>query len=279
MSATDGSHVFLESFSATKLPFYNWLYVVYKSGDLAVDLFFGLSGFIFFWLFSDNIQKQVLCASEFSIHRFSRLYPLHLVTLLWILALQVSSYSIGIWFDFFNGNDTRHFILTLLFASAWGLGNWRTFNTPVWSVSVEIILYAIFYVFCRNSKKINTTKLVLMATIGLALNYKINHQVGRGIFSFFMGGCTYHYYKQLVQSGQAKSALVVLIPATLVLFLTMVAGIYLGWDIYLNRIPLLWRYTFLPAIIFFQALILLLALTSATPCSGKKLMMRTEIET
>ncbi|WP_297486956.1 acyltransferase [Ferrovum sp.] len=257
MPASD-SHVFLESFSAIKMPFYNLLYIIYKSGDLAVDLFFGLSGFIFFWLFADNIKNNVLGVKEFFIHRFSRLYPLHLITLLWILTFQFFSSWNSIWFDFFNNNNIGNFILTLLFSSAWGIGNWRVFNTPVWSVSVEVILYAIFYIFCRNFK-ITNTAIVFLTIIGLALNYKTNHQIGSGIFSFFLSGVTYNLYKNVIQSGKAKVALSILIPAVLTLLLILISSVYLEWGI-LNRTPLLWRYTFLPAVLLFQAIILLLAL-------------------
>jgi peptidoglycan/LPS O-acetylase OafA/YrhL len=94
------------------LPLYWLLWPVYQQGLMAVDLFFCLSGFIFFWLYAQKIQKQQMGFGRFLILRFSRLYPLHFATL---LAVAAASY----WF-YLNGlnpfrsllhNDWYHFVL------------------------------------------------------------------------------------------------------------------------------------------------------------------------
>src|SRR6185436_12525906 len=63
-------------------PFYEVFKIFYRHGILAVDLFFLLSGFIFFWLYAKTISARRLTPREFFVLRVSRLYPLHLVTLL-----------------------------------------------------------------------------------------------------------------------------------------------------------------------------------------------------
>ena len=93
---------------------------LYTKGWLAVDLFFSLSGFIFYWLYARRVAEIEISATKFMQLRFSRLYPLHLATLLIVVFLQmVSMNSRGSYFVYSN-NDIYHFVLNLLFASSWG---------------------------------------------------------------------------------------------------------------------------------------------------------------
>src|SRR5215813_3086162 len=73
-------------------PFYVFLKPFYEQGWAAVDLFFALSGFIFFWLYSEAIREGRIGAWRFGWLRFSRLYPLHLLTLLAVTAMQFYFY-------------------------------------------------------------------------------------------------------------------------------------------------------------------------------------------
>src|ERR1700675_2139648 len=58
-------------------PLYEFFRPLYDEGWAAVDLFFPLSGFIFFWLYGESIRERRIVASEFALLRFSRLWPLH----------------------------------------------------------------------------------------------------------------------------------------------------------------------------------------------------------
>src|SRR5882672_6997435 len=64
------------SFNVSDQPFYGMVPLIYKSGWLAVDLFFTLSGFVFFWLYSARVSDRSVSAGKFFLLRFSRLYPL-----------------------------------------------------------------------------------------------------------------------------------------------------------------------------------------------------------
>jgi len=75
----------------------------------------------------------------------SRLYPLHFLTLMFVLLLQF-------FYEFFldlqmnqGYNDFYHFILNLFFVSSWGLEEGNSYNLPIWSVSKEIIAYLVFF--------------------------------------------------------------------------------------------------------------------------------------
>lgn len=102
------------------LPLYGVLKLFYESGYMGVQYFFLLSGFIFFWLYNESIRDRKTSVSAFLIQRFSRLYPLHFVTLVMVAGLQFVYFSrVGDYFEYTH-NDLYHFVLHLGFASAWG---------------------------------------------------------------------------------------------------------------------------------------------------------------
>ncbi len=56
-------------------PFFSAFAWLYKAGWLAVDLFFVLSGFVFYALYATAIAEKAEAARSFAIKRLSRLYP------------------------------------------------------------------------------------------------------------------------------------------------------------------------------------------------------------
>jgi peptidoglycan/LPS O-acetylase OafA/YrhL len=57
-------------------PLYPFLKPFYEEGWVAVDLFFAVSGFVFFWLYLEPVARREIGAGTFARQRFSRLYPL-----------------------------------------------------------------------------------------------------------------------------------------------------------------------------------------------------------
>lgn len=127
-------------------PFYRLLKPVYGFGSFSVQVFWTISGFIFFWKYAGRIHSRGISARTFILLRFSRLYPLHFVTLILVLCLQ-SLYMRSHESAFiYQPNDALHFVLHLFFVSNW-LGHVPyTFNGPVWSVSVELLAFIVFFV-------------------------------------------------------------------------------------------------------------------------------------
>jgi len=190
------------TFDRTQQPFYNIFFIFYNTGALAVDFFFALSGFIFFFLYAEKIAQRSVDGKTFFILRFSRLYPLHILSLVIVLVLQhiifvnTGSYAI------YPFNDTYHFILNLFFIQSWGLEKGFSFNSPSWSVSVEILLYILFYILCRF--KLNKQLGVIAAIIAGAILGLIYSPVGRGIFSFYIGAAVYYIYLYLLKNKHIK---------------------------------------------------------------------------
>lgn len=131
-------------------PFYAWLKPLYEHGYLGVQVFWCISGFIFFWKYGRSIAERRVSGRRFFVLRFSRLYPLHLATLVLVLALQGVYQALHGHAFVYQHNDVVHLIRQLLMASNWIDGpEDESFNGPVWSISVEVLVYAIFFVLLR----------------------------------------------------------------------------------------------------------------------------------
>tara|TARA_B100001564_G_C20664167_1_gene682954 strand:- start:2729 stop:3745 length:1017 start_codon:yes stop_codon:yes gene_type:complete len=134
----------------SELPFNKILNLFYTYGYYGVHIFFSISGFIFAYTY---LEKNI-SAKKFFVNRFSRLYPLHFLTLLIIVFFEILDPNFFKNYNEINNiyNDIYHFILQIFFISSWGFENGHSFNTPIWSVSIEIILYIIFFLSMRFLK-------------------------------------------------------------------------------------------------------------------------------
>ena len=104
----------------TQQPFYRFLAPLYDHGALGVHVFWCISGLIFFFKYFAPLREGRVSARTFALNRFSRLYPLHLTTLLAVAALQAAftaTHGFALAFPF---NDLRHFVLNVLLVSGWG---------------------------------------------------------------------------------------------------------------------------------------------------------------
>jgi peptidoglycan/LPS O-acetylase OafA/YrhL len=179
---------------------------LYTDGYRAVELFFCLSGFIFFWLYSEKISRRQTSLREFVVLRFSRLYPLHFLTLLFVVAgQQFMHWRYGAYFVYAQ-NDLYHFGLQLLFASNWGFERGLSFNGPIWSVSVEILCYAAFFLACISNSR-RWWHLGMFIVIGYSLSRIHQLVIGEGIFSFFIGGVSFQIFAHLWGRGIHRKVL------------------------------------------------------------------------
>ncbi|AXX22154.1 acyltransferase family protein [Serratia marcescens] len=189
-------------------PFYNSLTILYKHGDAAVELFFCISGFIFYWLYSDLISKKEIKVKEFITNRFSRLYPLYFITFIVVLALQFLYKEHHGSYFVYQQNDLYHATLNILMIPAWGFEHGWSFNAPVWSVSIEMMLYCIFFIAC-SFKNRGLYLIPIFIFIGQAI-LLMNYKIGIGVFSFFCGGATYILACTLIRKLGSKSIFIAL---------------------------------------------------------------------
>ena len=113
--------------------FYNWPMV--RNAYVAVDFFFVLSGFVIASAYGDRI-RTVQEAGRFTLRRFGRLYPLHLVVLIAYVLVELIGFAQGS--PAFVGNFSGPALAANL-ALVQGFGAWHeTWNYPAWSVCVEL---------------------------------------------------------------------------------------------------------------------------------------------
>jgi peptidoglycan/LPS O-acetylase OafA/YrhL len=114
---------------------------LYDYGLYAVQLFWVISGLVFSHVYAARQRST----REFVLNRFARLYPLHLLTLLVVAALQALALArLGGWM-IYQDNTAGNFLLQLGFVSSWGMARTYAFNAPIWSVSIELLVYGLFW--------------------------------------------------------------------------------------------------------------------------------------
>ena len=180
-----------ENFDRKTQPFYNILKLFYENGNAGVPLFFLLSGFIFFWLYSKKIKTRIVTERKFWIARFSRLYPLHFATLIIVLILQIVFWNVRNEYFVYQFNDIHHFLLNLSLTNHWGAQKGFSFNGPIWSVSIEILLYFIFFTFAKKNilNPFVSVFIVFTSFILMRLAYQ---PVFLGTTLFFLGGTVFY---------------------------------------------------------------------------------------
>ncbi|MBV8977838.1 MAG: acyltransferase [Alphaproteobacteria bacterium] len=197
------SGVWQEGWDRTAQPFYAALKPLYEAGWVAVDLFFPLSGFIFFWLYGSAIRERRMGGGRFAWLRFSRLYPLHLLTLLAVGAMQAAFHGATGNYFIYDTNDAQHFASSLVMAQQWLPPTIeQSFNGPAWSVSVEVLLYGVFFCFCRlGLKDARVALAIAVASIPLLW---WNEFIARGLMGFFLGGAMQALWARIVPRPDAR---------------------------------------------------------------------------
>ncbi len=160
------------NFSEEKVnfPFYSLLEIFYINGIYGVHVFYTISGFVFAYIYLSSTKK--VGGKEFFINRFARLYPLHFATLFIVTLLLFINWIINSSFQIspFSHNDIYHFVLQLFFISSWGFEDGHSFNTPIWSVSIEIAIYGVFFLLIDYIKKFKLWLPFLLCSILLIIN-------------------------------------------------------------------------------------------------------------
>ena len=132
-------------------------------------------------MFAAVYRDGATTTRSFVVNRFARLYPLHLLTLVLVALLQVMAVQRFGAPLLYENNDAKHFALQLFFASAWR--HWdQSFNGPIWSVSIEVLVYTLFWLlhrrlFVRGS----------LLPLALSMLFGLARWVGVGHLFFFCG--------------------------------------------------------------------------------------------
>jgi peptidoglycan/LPS O-acetylase OafA/YrhL len=187
-------------------PFYAVFKLFYNYGFYGIQIFWCISGFIFFWKYRETISSKSVSSKRFFILRFSRLYPLHFATLLLVAVLQFTYININNYFFVYQNNNVSQFILQLFMASNWGVvkvanvllhivtstawdfGEGFSFNGPIWTISVEVLVYVIFYTLLRFVSKSWVINILMVAIWPIAKLLRHDHSIIECLYYFYIGG-------------------------------------------------------------------------------------------
>jgi len=237
----------LVNYQANEQPFYSLFKWFYLDGELGVQFFWCISGFIFFWKYQNAIHQKIISGGKFFILRLSRLYPLHFATLLLIAALQIIYFSnYGNYFVVHN-NDLKHFFLQIFLASNWG-GQGFSFNAPIWSISVEVLVYLFFFLVLRYiGKAVWVTLLVLLICGFIKFNNLTESFIVDCIIYFYLGGLTAQAFKSFENTKYQK---LILLFSLLVVISPL---IFMNEDSF-GQIKTIFLVIFAPALIYLAAM-------------------------
>jgi len=203
--------------STKEHPLYKIFSYLCKDGFMAVELFFFLSGITFLALYSARIRGG-MSGEEYAIKRFSRLWPVHIVTLVIVAFVQMLRKLAGLEQFRFPSNDLYHFILNIFMLQNSGLEMGASYNWVSWTLTVNIILYTVFYWICKKTK--DEKGIFNISILFILLGGEMIHgrwsfvffssNIGRGFFSFFWGVIFIIIYKKIKDSHKVDFILLFL---------------------------------------------------------------------
>lgn len=177
-----------------------------RNGDLMVDFFFVLSGFVICHSYSQQIEN-IKDLSRFMWLRLGRLYPLHFVLLLVFCGFEILKYIMtGYGFVFstpvFTNNNLLSLLSNLFLVQSLNLHEGLSFNGPSWSISTEYftyLLFAITVLFVKSRTGLTLASLfmvfagvaALLLHGGTGLSCSFDFGYFRCVSGFFTGVLTY----------------------------------------------------------------------------------------
>lgn len=208
------------------LPIPEW---IEKDAWMLVDLFFVLSGYIFAHCYlQDGKMKKGVTSQSFSVSRFARLWPVSIATLL-----------MSIWL--LRADPTTNLSNILLSASFLHiLVDPFALNVSAWSISVEVLCYAIFMCAALAGRRYLAIVTLICICLGGWLILQDSHEnIGRGLIGFFAG--------QVLRRNEDKLRIWMVAPMAFIPFFGsgeawhLIANAILGWPaviILSKRLPL-----------------------------------------
>lgn len=210
-------------------PFYRWFAFFYDHGADAVQYFWAVSGFVFAHVYLADTRAQ----GRFWLARVARLWPLHLLTLGLVAAMQ--AVVMARWGDFYiyDWNDVRHFVLSLFLAHYWGFQANQSFNGPSWSLSTEIVAYAAFWLLLPALRRAAMVVALAVAVVigAMLVRNAPDADVLTCVFYFFAGVA---FYAAMLRGLVPSRAL---IPLALALIVVAVTVNGIGGATFFIRLP------------------------------------------
>lgn len=199
-----------------------------QKGYLWVDFFFLLSGFIITHVYRDKLRslEWKKGVTDYLWCRFTRLYPLHIFTLLIAIVVATPVAHLypqvvdGSWKTYFDWNALpSHF----LFTNAMKQHTYLSWNIASWSIGAEwwtyVCMIPVFFVLPIRNARVY----VLLAVVSFFLLYLLQVNLGnnklditydygffRCLLEFILGVCLYQAYRREVAKTILQSDFIAL---------------------------------------------------------------------
>tara|TARA_B110000971_G_C19814352_1_gene410301 strand:- start:48 stop:770 length:723 start_codon:yes stop_codon:yes gene_type:complete len=101
-------------------------------------------------------------------------------------------------------NDFYHFLLQIFFISDWGFGSGFSFNGVIWSISIEVLIYLIFFISLKyivKSRSLKTHFLIIILSLVIFYTENIQNILNYSLVVdclclFYAGGIAAIFYKR-----------------------------------------------------------------------------------
>lgn len=171
---------------------FGWFDAIPSFGNLGVDVFFILSGFILSYVYRSNFTAELNSRAlyDFALARVARLYPLHIAMLVVMLCAE----PVGEYYFHYVPHDYANYTPLPVIANLLLVQQWFGFGSPnsvAWSISVEVASYMVFPVIIFFSARLPKWWPILGLVIAFVLASRANSQLTSGMAEFLVGFCGY----------------------------------------------------------------------------------------
>ena len=180
LGGDDDSHIRSHAVDPTARPVRRLLQATMpflKDGNLAVEFFFVLSGFVLTHVYFTRYAEGRFDYVDFIRRRVARIYPLHLLMLVAFVAVGVVLSRLGTRSALF---DVATIPNHLLLIHAWGFQDVGTYNNVSWSISAEWAAYLTFPIFLWLAARRGIVAM-LVGTILLAIGLVVGFDGTQGL--------------------------------------------------------------------------------------------------
>ena len=189
------------------------------AGSLFVDLFFVISGFVIAASYGDRLADG-FSVRRFAVLRLGRVVPLHLLMVAAYLGLELAAWAFGaggldLRAPFTGFHSAGHLLRAIFLLDGYFPVKDNYYNGVSWSISIELLLYALAVVAFR-AQRLGLLAFYALGIIGLAVQLAgvnlpvITNALGRGLAGFAGGLACWQLYQRRPQQLPLAALLEVL---------------------------------------------------------------------
>ncbi len=145
-----------------------------------LGVFFLLGGFVLTMIYGNRL-KDGRSVADFAVRRVGRVLPMHLFTLGFLLCWEIARAVRSVLLArsdivTFEGNwSLGELVASIFLVHGWGIGRGLSWNVPSWTLSTELIAYALFVILVLAIKRDGmrlVAALVITVISGLVFAYQ-----------------------------------------------------------------------------------------------------------